>query len=88
MKGGTNTVVDLEPIPKPRTNLARKRLGQLLATPSQTDAIAATKHDKKIVPRRPEYLFKGSVSQQPRTAHAKYGAPTISPVKLSTVLCE
>jgi hypothetical protein len=52
------------------------------------DATAATKQERKMVPRRPRYLFKGSVSQQPRTAQARYGAPTISPVKLSTVLCD
>lgn len=84
----TNTVVDLDPIPRPRTKRAMKRFGQLFATPSHTDATAATKQDRKIVPRRPRYLFSGSVSQQPKTAQAKYGAPTMSPVRLSTVLWE
>jgi hypothetical protein len=82
----TDTVVDFDPMPRPRTNRAMNRFGQLLATPSQTDATAATKQETKIVPRRPRYLFRGSVSQQPRTAQAKYGAPTIRPVRLSTVL--
>ena len=85
---GTNTVVDLDPIPRPSTKRAIKRFGQLLATPSQIDATAAMKQDRKIVPRRPRYLLSGSVSQQPRIAQAKYGAPTMRPVRLSTVLWE
>lgn len=67
----TGTVDDLEPIPRPRTNRAMKRLTQELATPSQMEATAAIKQDQKIVPRRAKYLFIGSVSQQPSIAHAR-----------------
>lgn len=46
---------------------------QLFATPSQIEATAATTHEMKIVPRRANNRFKGSVSQQPISAHARYG---------------
>jgi len=75
----TGTVLDFEPIPKPRTKRAMNRLTQVFATPSHTDAMAATRHEMKIVPRRAKNRFKGSVSQQPIIAHARYGAPTTSP---------
>jgi len=60
----TGTVDDFEPIPRPSTNRAMKRLTQELATPSQIDATAAMKQEMKIVPRRAKYRFNGSVSQQ------------------------
>ena len=67
----TGTVVDFDPMPRPSTNLDMKRLTQLLATPSQIDAMAAIKQEMKIVPRRPHKLFSGAVSQHPSTAHAR-----------------
>lgn len=33
-----------------------------------------------MVPRRPNNLLMGSVSQQPRQAQARYGDPTTRPV--------
>ena len=52
------------------------------------EATAAIKHEMKIVPRRAKTALSGSVNQQPRRAQAKYGAPTTSPVRLSTSLVE
>lgn len=65
-----------------------KRFAHELATPSQTEATAATAQDINIVPRRAKYLFRGSVSQQPSTAQARYGAPTMRPVRLATMFFE
>ena len=79
----TGTVDDFEPIPRPRKNRATKRFTQEFATPSQIEATAAMKQLMKIVPRRPKYRLRGSVSQHPKTAQARYGAPTTRPVRLS-----
>jgi hypothetical protein len=88
----TGTVVDFEPMPRPRTNRATNKFTHEFDTPSQMDATAirtrtlevsipaATKQERKITPRRPTREFKGSVSQQPRTAQARYGAELIKPV--------
>ena len=84
----TGVVVDFEPIPSPRTKRARKRLTHEFATPSQIDATAAMAQDMKIVPRLPNKVLRGSVSQHPRIAQARYGAPTMSPVRLSTLFWE
>ncbi len=67
----TGTVVDFEPIPRPRTNRARNMLTHELQTPSHTEATAAMKQEMKIVPRRPNRLFSGAVSQHPNMAQAK-----------------
>jgi len=67
----TGTVVDLDPIPRPRTNLAMNKFTHEFATPSQIEATAAMKQEMKIVPRRPSRLLRGAVSQQPRMAHAR-----------------
>lgn len=58
------------------------RLTHELQSPSQTEAMAATKQEMKMVPRRAKYRFRGSVNQQPKTAQAKYGAPTTRPVRV------
>jgi hypothetical protein len=42
-----------------------------LQTPSHTEATAAMKQEMKIVPRRPNRLFSGAVSQHPNMAQAK-----------------
>lgn len=78
----TGIVLDLAPMPRPRTNRAAKRLPQELTTPSQIDAAAAMKQEMKIVPRRPKYLFIGSFNQHPSTAQARYGAATARPVQM------
>ena len=62
----------------PSTNRARNRLTQELARPSQTEAIAAMKQEMKIVPRRANTLFIGSVNQQPKIAQQRYAAHIIS----------
>ena len=63
--------MDLDPIPRPRTKREMKRLTHELATPSQMEATAAMKQDIQIVPRRPNRLLRGAVSQQPRMAQAR-----------------
>ena len=85
--------MDLEPIPRPRTKRAMNKLTHELARPSQIDATddqmssrkvwglpPATKQERKMTPLRPMREFNGSVSQQPRTAQARYGAELTRPV--------
>ncbi len=65
------TVVDLEPMPRPRAKRAMKRFTHEFATASQIEAMAAIAQETKIVPRRPMRLLSGAVSQQPRTVQAR-----------------
>ena len=68
------------PIPKPRKNLAINMCHHVLTKPCQKQARAENKQVIKMVPRRPNMLLKGTVSQQPMKAQHRYGALFKSPV--------
>ena len=74
------TVADLGPIPKPRKNLAINMCHQVLVNPCQKQARAENKQVMKMVPRRPNRLLNGTVSQQPIKAQHRYGAEFRRPV--------
>jgi hypothetical protein len=52
---------------------------QVFVKACQKQARAEIRHEMKMVPRRPKALFMGSVSQQPKTAQQRYGAPFTRP---------
>jgi hypothetical protein len=47
----------------------------LSAAAIQNPVTKEMKQEMKMVPRRPNILFRGALSQQPMTAEARYGAP-------------
>jgi hypothetical protein len=59
----TGTVDDFGPMPKPRTKRAMKRCCHELVKPCHRHAKAAIAQVRKIVPRRPRRLLRGSVHQ-------------------------
>ena len=61
-------VADLGPIPRPSANRAMNMCHQVFVNACQKHAAAEIPHDTNTVPRRPNTLFMGSVSQHPRKA--------------------
>jgi hypothetical protein len=83
------TVADFGPIPNPRANLAINKWYHEFANACQKQAKAEKVQVRKIVPRRPNQLLKGIVSQQPMNAQQRYGAELTKPTNqesLSLVL--
>jgi hypothetical protein len=68
------TVAESGPMPRPRQNLAIKRCHQVFVRPCHKQAVAEVTQLKKMVPRRPRWWFRGTVSQQPISAQQRYGA--------------
>lgn len=64
-------VADLGPMPKPRTKRAMNMWYQLFVKACQKQARAEMRQEMKMVPRRPNQLFIGSVSQQAATAQQR-----------------
>lgn len=74
----TGTVVDLGPMPKPRTRRATKRCCHELVTPCQMQAAKEMKAVTKMVPRRPSHWLSGWVSQHEMTPQQSYEWDVIS----------
>lgn len=68
------TVADFGPIPKPRESRAMNMDHHALVNPCQKQARAENIQVMKIVPRRPNQLLNGMVSQHPIIEHPRYGA--------------
>lgn len=57
-----------------------------LVKPCQKHASAEMRQLIQTVPRRPNLLFMGSVSQQPMTAQQRYGALLTSPTSQESLI--
>jgi hypothetical protein len=68
------TVADFGPMPSPKERREMNMDHQAFVNPFQKQASEENKQVIKIVPRLPNQLLKGMVSQQPKNAHEKYGA--------------
>lgn len=68
----TGTVEDLGPMPNPKANRAMNMCHQVFVKACQKQARAEKVQVRKIVPRRPNQLLKGIVSQHPMKAQHKY----------------
>lgn len=75
----TGVVLDFAPTAKPRAKRASSKFHQVLAAAIQNPVANEMKHEMKMVPRRPKYLFKGAFVQHPMSAEQRYGAPLRSP---------
>lgn len=65
------TVADLGPMPKPKKNRAMNMCHHVLVKACQKQARAENVQVRKIVPRRPNQLLNGMVSQQPIRAQQR-----------------
>jgi hypothetical protein len=65
------TVALLGPIPKPRANRAMNMCHQVPVKACQIQAEAEKMQVRKIVPRRPNQLLNGIVSQHPMKAQQR-----------------
>jgi hypothetical protein len=74
----TGTVEALGPIPNPRRNRQMKSWYQFWVVADPMTDNVQKMPQKKMVPRRPKMLFKGSVSQHPTSHEPMYGLMPIA----------